>query len=190
MQQLELLTAFIAPLETSKIPYFVTGSVASIFYGEPRLTHDIDIVIHLSQDISKLTSLFPSDKYYCPPEEVLQIEIRRRPFGHFNLIHHESGLKADIYPDAEDPFHEWAFKNRRRIDLGKNTELWLAPPEYVIIRKLEYYREGGSQKHLEDIKKMLPQVQDSLDLQYLEEQINNRGLASYWQKLQKKESRF
>jgi hypothetical protein len=191
MQPLELLAAFIAPLEKSKIPYFVTGSVASIFYGEPRLTHDIDVVIHLSQtDIFKLILFFPLEKYYCPPEEVIQIETRRRPFGHFNLIHHESGLKADIYPDAEDPFHQWAFKNRKRIELGKNIELWLAPPEYIIVRKLEYYREGGSEKHLEDIKKMLPQVQGTLDLKYLEEQINGRDLVSYWQKISKKEPQF
>lgn len=43
MQSLEFLRTFINPLEIQKIPYFVTGSIASIFYGEPRLTHDIDI---------------------------------------------------------------------------------------------------------------------------------------------------
>mgnify|MGYP001618617233 CR=1 FL=1 len=141
MQPLELLTAFITPLEKSKIPYFVTGSIASIFYGEPRLTHDIDIVIHLSQaDMLQFSSYFPLEQYYCPPEEVIQIEMKRRPFGHFNLIHHQSGLKADIYPDAEDTLHQWAFQKRKRIELGGDISLWLAPPEYVIIRKLEYFR--------------------------------------------------
>lgn len=186
MQPLELLTIFINPLESSKIPYFVTGSVASIFYGEPRLTHDIDIVIHLSQtDMSRFSVYFPLTHYYCPPEEVIQIEAKRRPFGHFNLIHHESGLKADIYPDAEDKLHQWAFLNRKRIDLGGETKLWLAPPEYVIIRKLEYFREGGSEKHLEDIKKMLPQVEMDLDRNYLLQQITDRGLASHWQQIKK-----
>ena len=45
-----LLEVFIAPLEQAEIPYFVTGSVASIFYGEPRLTHDVDIVVYLNKD--------------------------------------------------------------------------------------------------------------------------------------------
>lgn len=49
MQSPDLLSVFIDPLEKSGIPYFVTGSIASIFYGEPRLTHDVDIVIHLSR---------------------------------------------------------------------------------------------------------------------------------------------
>ncbi len=97
MQPLEFYTEFIAPLELSNIPYFVTGSIASIFYGEPRFTHDIDIVIHLSQrDILKLISIFPLEKYYCPPEEVIQIESKCRPYGHFNLISHESLLPQNI----------------------------------------------------------------------------------------------
>ena len=117
MQPLELLTAFITPLEESKIPYFVTGSVASIFYGEPRLTHDVDVVIHLSQkDMKRFSSFFPLEKYYCPPEEVIQIETRRRPFGHFNLIHHESGLKADIYPDSDDKLHQWGDLDKKFLE--------------------------------------------------------------------------
>ncbi len=184
MQPLELLSIFISPLEDGDFPYFVTGSVASIYYGEPRLTHDIDVVLHLSQkDIAKFTLFFPLDHYYCPPEEVIQIESRRRPFGHFNLIHHESGLKADVYPDVGDPLHQWAFKNRRRVSIGNRAELWLAPPEYIIIRKLEYFREGGSEKHIGDIKKMMPQVQSQLDFTFLHEQIDKRALSTPWHRV-------
>lgn len=186
MQPHDLLSVFITPLEKNKIPYFITGSIASIFYGEPRLTHDIDIVIHLSNtDLLRFSSLFPIEKYYCPPKEVLQIETNRRPFGHFNLIHHESGLKADIYPDADDKLHEWAFQKRKRADLSKNFSLWLAPPEYVIIRKLEYFREGGSQKHLEDIRKMLPQTENDLNIKFLELELKNRGLSQSWKQIKR-----
>lgn len=157
MQPLEFYTEFIAPLELIDIPYFVTGSIASIFYGEPRLTHDIDIVIHLSpSEILKFISFFPLEKYYCPPEEVIRIESKRRPYGHFNLISIASGLKADIYLDANDPLHEWAFNNRKRISLGNNLELWLAPPEYVIIRKLEI---GGLYSIIES---EWPKIKESL----------------------------
>ena len=96
------------------------------------------------------------------------------------MIHHESGLKADLYPDAQDRLHDWAFKNRKRIELGKTLAIWLAPPEYVIIRKLEYFREGGSEKHLEDIRKMLPQVEPDLQKNYLETELETRGLPRYW----------
>ncbi|MBK7963143.1 MAG: hypothetical protein IPK04_19315 [Bdellovibrionales bacterium] len=46
----DLLSVFVLPLENSKIPYFVTGSIASIFYGEPQLTHDIDVALFLQQN--------------------------------------------------------------------------------------------------------------------------------------------
>ena len=34
-------------------------------------------------------------------------------------------------------------------------QLPVAPPEYVIVRKLQFYHEGGSEKHLRDISAML-----------------------------------
>jgi hypothetical protein len=99
------------------------------------------------------------------------------------LIHHETGFKADIYPDAEDPLHEWAFKNRKRVELGEGMAIWLAPPEYVIIRKLEYFREGGSDKHLQDIQRMLPLIKPDLKLDYLKNELELRGLWQYWLKV-------
>jgi len=30
-----------------------------------------------------------------------------------------------------------------------------APPEYAIVRKLDYYREGHAEKHVRDIRAML-----------------------------------
>jgi len=185
MQSLDFLKVFIDPLEVGKISYFVTGSIASIFYGEPRLTHDIDIVIHLSQNDKILfPKYFPLEQFYCPPEDVIQIESRRQPYGHFKLIHHGTGFKADIYLDAGDKLYEWAFKNRKHIDLTKNLKLWLAPPEYIIIRKLEFFREGGSEKHIVDIKKKLPQLDESLNNQFLEKEIETRGLRLAWHQVQ------
>jgi hypothetical protein len=184
MQSLDLLSVFLSPLEKSGIPYFVTGSIASIFYGEPRLTHDVDIVIHLSQaDLLKFSSYYPLEQFYCPPDEVIQIEVKRRPYGHFNLIHHDSGFKADIYPDADDALHQWAFENKKRVGLDDSFSIYLAPPEYVIIRKLEFFREGGSDKHLQDIRKMLPQIAGDLKMGFLESELERRGLTVFWVKV-------
>jgi len=89
------LEPFIARLERLGIPYIVTGSMAGILYGEPRLTHDVDIVVALtSRDVQRFIEAFPLDEFYCPPEDVLAIEVRRGQRGHCNLIHHESAFKA------------------------------------------------------------------------------------------------
>jgi hypothetical protein len=155
MHETDLFTLFTRPLNDAGLSYFVTGSVASMVYGEPRLTHDVDIILTLSKtDIRNLTAAFPEESFYIPPLEVLQIEAARPQRGHFNLLHHDSGYKADIYLAGSDPLHAWAFQHRRQIDLDA-TPIWFAPPEYVIIRKLQFYREGRSEKHLRDIRAML-----------------------------------
>ena len=40
-----LLAATVAQLERARVPYMITGSVASSYHGEPRATRDLDIVI-------------------------------------------------------------------------------------------------------------------------------------------------
>jgi len=158
------------------VKYMVTGAVANIVYGEPRLTHDIDLVLEIeAEGAEKITSSFPLDEFYCPPIEVIIIESKRRMRGHFNIIHHKTGFKADIYIAGDDPLHAWALQNRKRISIkGKN--FWIAPIEYVILRKLEYYREGGSEKHLQDITGMIAASGDQIDWPLLIEKIKQYKL--------------
>lgn len=176
MQEINLFQLFTNPLNTMGIKYMVTGAVANIVYGEPRLTHDIDLVLEIeAEDAEKIAKNFPLDQFYCPPIEVIVIESKRRMRGHFNIIHHKTGFKADIYIAGDDPLHAWALQNRRRISLeGKN--LWIAPVEYVVLRKLEYYREGGSEKHLQDIAGMIEASGDQIDWPFLTEKIKQYKL--------------
>ena len=62
--------------------------------------------------------------------------------------------------------------------------LVVAPPEYVIVRKLEYYREGGSEKHLRDIRSMLDTSPEAIQTSELEQQIAARGLQEAWRQVQ------
>lgn len=171
-----------ARLERLGIPYIVTGSTAGIVYGDPRLTNDVDIVVALSlTDVPAFLAAFPLDEFYAPPEEVLAVEVRRGQRGHCNLIHHDSGFKADIYI-AFDELHRWALAHRRVIDIG-GVRMSVAPVEYVILRKLEYFREGGSEKHLRDIRGMLEVSAAQIDRTLLEQWIERLGLAAAWSRI-------
>ena len=58
--------------------YMVTGAVASIIYGVPRLTHDIDLVIELGPDkAEEIPKVFSSKEFYCPPIENIRQEASR-----------------------------------------------------------------------------------------------------------------
>ena len=182
MLQPSLLEPFIARLERLGIPYFVTGSTAGILYGEPRMTHDVDIVVALSlPDVHAFVEAFPLEEFYCPPEDVLAIEVRRGQRGHCNLIHHNSGFKADIYI-AFDELHRWALAHRRSLHLD-GLQLSVAPIEYVILRKLEYFREGRSEKHVRDIRGMLDVSPSQIDVSFLEQWISRLGLDAEWSQI-------
>ena len=106
--------------------------------------------------------------------------MKRKTNAHFNLIHHESGYKADIYPYTGNPLHGWAIKNLKRIPIDSDQIISVAPPEYVIIRKLQYFREGGSDKHLSDIRKMLSTCELQLKEKVLLDWIRNYSLEKEW----------
>jgi hypothetical protein len=183
----DLLKLFAVPLERENIDYVITGSIASILYAEPRLTHDIDIVVDLNiQDVKRIQVIFPPNEYYCPPEEILIDEIKRPVRAQFNVIHLNSGFKADFFLHGNDPLHEWAFSNKRRMPIGEEYSVWLAPPEYVIIRKMQYYAEGGSDKHLRDIQNMTAIIKERLNLQFIEMQVSNLGLKQIWRRVKEK----
>lgn len=62
MEQFDLLRYATGVLETMRLRYFVTGSTATIFYGDVRFTNDIDIVVDLPGQFYGQTnyySIFP-----------------------------------------------------------------------------------------------------------------------------------
>jgi hypothetical protein len=153
MHALDELSLFLVRLETVGAPYMVTGATAAILYGQPRVTNDLDLVLSLNDaQRSALLQAFAESEFYVPPESVIRAEQARPARGHFNLIHLESGYKADVYLSGEDPLHAWALPHRRRITWSDHLTISVAPPEYVVLRKLEFYREGKSAKHPADIK--------------------------------------
>jgi len=180
----DLFSLFVRPVHRSDLRYMVSGSLASIYYGEPRLTMDVDLVVHLEPDrVGILTELFPPADYYVPPPEVLAVELGRATRGHFNVIHFASGQKADFYPSRRHPYWDWAFEHRQLGRVG-GDEIWFAPPEYVILWKLEFFREGGGDKHLHDIRGMLTVNPEKIDRAMIAAACTELGLVEEWKRAQ------
>lgn len=177
----QCLLRFLRLLEKMSLEYMVTGSIAAILYGKPRLTHDMDVVIIFPANKTEAFSKsFDLKEFYCPPLETLQDEVRKGDRGHFNIIDQQTGFKIDLYPFGNDPLVEWGLKNRRKIEILPKESVWLAPPEYVILKKLTYYKEGGSEKHLEDIRGILEVSGPSVDKKIIAGWAGKLSLEKEW----------
>jgi hypothetical protein len=178
MEQNELLRHVARCFDKHGIRYFVTGAVAAIAYGEPRLTNDIDIVAELDEDqIPRLKSCYPAGEFYLD-EESARRAVRNR--SQFNIIHPGSGLKIDIMVTPGDEFDQSRFRRTRRLKPVEDTEVDFASPEDVILKKMDFYRQGHSDKHLRDIAGILKISADVIDIAYIDAWARKLGLEEVW----------
>ena len=178
MEQAELLRHVIDMLEQQGITYLLVGSLASGVYGEPRLTHDIDIVIELrGEQAGALCRAFPAPEYYVSEQAAREAMARG---GQFNVLHPASGNKVDFMIARQDAWGRSQLRRRRREDILPGRPGYTAAPEDVIIGKLWYYCEGGSEKHLRDVAGMLQISGDEIDTEYVEHWVGQLGLRQPW----------
>ncbi len=181
MELFDLLRYVAKALDQLGLRYLVTGSMATIYYGEPRFTNDIDIVLALPPGkVAEFCKAFPAPDFYVSEEAVRQAVAE----GHsFNIIHPESGLKVDMIIPRNTSFDQSRFMRRKRVKplSGDDTEISFASIEDVIIKKMDFYREGGSEKHLRDIAGVLKISGTQVDRAYISEWAAKLGLESIWQ---------
>lgn len=116
------------------IPYTLVGSFASIAYGEPRVTLDINIVLDLQDSqISAFCSAFPAPEFYLSEEAVrdaLQARLQ------FKVWHPASGNKIDFILPRSDEWGQLQLQRRQKLQLLPDCAGFSARPEDVIIGKL------------------------------------------------------
>jgi predicted nucleotidyltransferase len=178
MGQLDFLQFVIGLLRDSGLRYMVVGSFASGFWGEPRATYDIDLVIALSiADLPKLTELFPPDVFYLSPEAARDAILRG---SQFNIIHPDSGNKIDVMVQRNTPWGQLQLSRRRLLTAAPGLELYVGAPEDIILGKLLFFREGGSEKHLRDIAGILKLRKSELDIAYLDHWADVLQIQPEW----------
>lgn len=179
MSQSELLKRVVDVLEASGTPYMLTGSYASSLQGEPRLTHDIDLVVAISQAGSrKLLDAFSSDDFYLD-EHAIHEAIRAKT--QFNLLQISSGDKVDFWILTDDPFDQSRFSRRLKEEF-EGQRLHVSSPEDTIIMKLRWAEmSGGSEKQLGDVRGIYQVQKSSLDLDYIEKWVTQLNLKALWE---------
>jgi len=187
VDQSDLLRFAVGVIEGLGLRYYVTGSMASMRYGEARLTNDIDIVIELP--ITRATELcarFPIDDFYVSEDAARDAVMRG---GQFNVIHPESGLKLDLIVSRPE------FPGHARLDRAQSLPIegggnaWFTSPEDSIVSKLEFFQLGESDKHLRDVASILKIRGDQLDFGYISLWVTQNGMQDVWNELLRRTGR-
>ena len=179
MTEKDLLRKVTATFETLGIPYFITGGMASIVYGEPRYTSDIDVVADIPKTaISGFLVQFPVPEYYLSEQAVREAIATR---FQFNILHPTSGLKVDVMIPSASEHDRLRMQRMVRLSIDSETNAWFASPEDVILKKLVYFQIGGSEKHLRDIASMILVMGEKIDRAYIETWASTLGVMAEWQ---------
>jgi len=178
MEQPELFRYTLDLLEQLDITYFVVGSLASMAYGEPRSTLDIDIVIDPTEaQLKSLLEGYPDNDFYVS-HEAARTALKQR--SQFNVIRPDSGNKIDFMIARGDAWSKEQIAGRRRLKLLPDREGFAARVEDVILGKLAYFKEGGSEKHLRDIGGILKMSAGRIDQSYIDRWIHDLDLRNEW----------
>jgi hypothetical protein len=166
-----------AALDRASIPYMLAGSFASAYYGAPRTTQDIDVVVAATPDqLRTFVQLLARDEYYVDLDAALEAHKRQTMFNVVDLV---TGWKIDFIIRKSRAFSEEEFRRRARFNL-QGVPLFVASAEDVVISKLEWAKLAQSVRQIEDVAAILRMRWDLLDHTYLEKWIRGLGLATEW----------
>jgi hypothetical protein len=173
----DVLGRITVALDRASIPYMLTGSMASSYYGAPRSTQGIDIVIAPSPvQLQTLVQLLPRNEYYVDLDAALQALHSQSIFNAVDLV---TGWKIDFIIRKDRAFSEEEFRRRTRIHLQGLT-LFVASLEDVVVSKLEWAKLAESERQVQDVTGILRLEWTSLDRAYVEKWISKLGLAGEW----------
>jgi len=179
-EELEVLKDVVGRLERAGIAYMVTGSIAANFYAVPRMTRDIDIVIELGErDAGRFIPLFEKD-YYLEPNTV-RGAVKDKAM--FNLIQNEYVIKVDFVVRKDSEYRKMEFTRRRKITVDDES-LYVVAPEDLILSKLLWAKDSGSEVQLLDVRNLLHAVK-RLNRSYLARWVKRLGVGALYRKAAK-----
>ena len=161
-------------LDQNHIPYMLSGSIALGIYTVPRMTRDIDFVIHLeAKNLDLFVESF-KEGFYCDKDAIKDAMIG--PVKMFNIIDHESGYKADFVVLKDDPYRQEEFSRRQKVTyIGKT--IYVVSPEDLLISKLIWIQDYQSSLQIEDIKSLV--IIEGLDWDYISKWIKQLKLRTF-----------
>lgn len=173
---------FTRALDRYGIPYAIVGGIAASYYGEIRLTRDLDVAVKISlENMENLFELFEREAF-TPIEYLTVFELVEKPTLY--LIDQRNQIRIDLHINPKGlTLDSETLKRRRQINLGHGWgKLWFVSPEDLIMMKITSRRPID----LMDIEHIIARNLNTLDWKYLTERAAKFNLQLEIQELAKK----
>ncbi len=172
--QRDLLVEVARALNAHRVPYLLSGSFASSFYGIPRATHDIDFVVEIGNE--QFTPLRQALEGLGREFAATAKELTRVAYPQMvNTWHAQTGVKIDFWiTDAVDFSLKYA--RRQSMTIGR-TRISLIAPEDLILTKLVWCKELRSDRHIQDCIGIWRVQKGKLDEGYLDKRTKALGVV-------------
>lgn len=164
-------------LEQMGIPYAVVGSVAGLTHGYSRFTMDVDVVAFFEEAQAAEFARRLGDQYYVDEMMVCDAIRHRRSF---NILHHDTGLKIDIFIP---PASGWNLQVTQRREPEAMDEMqpafWVQSAEDLVLSKLRWFRATNetSERQWNDVLGVLKMQCFDIDIEYMEKWASEIGVG-------------
>lgn len=161
--ELTLWIGIVRHLEALDIPYMLVGSMGTNLYGEPRSTNGVDIVIDPTESQLDVFCESVEEHVHIDPD-VAHDALRRRSI--FYALDMATSEKVDLIVLRDSPYDRCEFGRRikKRI-LG--VEATAITPEDLVLSKLNWAKQGESERQIRDVVGVLVNQWDNLDWDYV-----------------------
>jgi acylphosphatase len=164
----ELIQKTIICLNEATIDYCIVGAIAASYYGTVRTTEDLDVIVDLKgkeeKKIEKLTNCLRKQKIDLIKKEMIQgLEEK----SHITAFDTRNYFYRVDFKGVYTSIDRKTMDNKVKVNLLDNIEGWLTKPELQIVAKLQ--PGMGSEKDINDIKNILLNYRELIDMKLLEE---------------------
>ncbi|MDR0392562.1 MAG: nucleotidyl transferase AbiEii/AbiGii toxin family protein [Planctomycetaceae bacterium] len=166
-------------LEEMRYPFAVTGGLASITYGDPRTTRDIDVILEIKPSEINVAKIFfeKFDNDFIFSLKGCREAIEKQTI--FQAIDKETMFKVDFHLSD---IVSGSCARRRNVQILTGRVVPMVTPEDAILSKLVWIKLG-SERSRKDIIAML-RIQTNLDNKYLETTAEKLGVIEILKELQ------
>jgi predicted nucleotidyltransferase len=155
---LRLISKIAGELEKNNIPYIVIGGQASLIYGVPRLTQDIDITLGIDIDKAEgILEILKQLKFDIPNDNPIDFAKQTRVLY---AIDRNSKIRIDFI-FSFSPFERSAIENANKIKLNGNEINFCSRDDLIVFKIV-----AGREIDLFDVKNILA-VDKNCNIKYI-----------------------